>query len=301
MSKRIIPLLLILAAACSPLIPNSPSLSADLTAAEGDVRVRQAAAEDFIAAKPVLALYVGSEVHTLEDGRAQLDFSSGTIVRLSPRTRFTLADNRPQPDGLWTRLRLEAGELWIILRGGQLEVETPAGLSAVRGSLMSTAFDENAGDTRVTCLEGHCQVQTPGGTVDLTAGEAALLPADGSPPQKSPMTPEDYARWLSFNPEAAEVIPATPTPTPAPSATPTAHPAFTPTVAPSPTSAAACLVTTGFADGVVNLRSCPALSCAVLATAPEGASLPILSSPAGDWLQVRWQDTLGWIHQRYCP
>lgn len=301
MKKIIFAAVLLLLTGCAtavPVTPVPPSLSADLTEVEGQVLARPAAAHDFSPAEPVLTLPVYSQVETGEDGLARLDLSSGTIVRLSPMTLFTLEANQDQPAGLWTRIKLQTGEIWVILRGGTLEVETPAGVSAVRGSYMSTAFDASSGGTRVTCLEGHCQVQNENGTVDLTDGDAAVLPPDGGAPVKGKMTPEDYARWQEFNPEAAEVLPtATPSPTPQPTATPM------PTVTPTPTQSAwtDCTVSTGLVDGMVNLRTCADLSCAVIGTVHEGELLQREAlSGNGLWEKVLWQGQEGWIYSRYC-
>ncbi len=289
-----------LLAACATNVPVTAvprQEPAYLMEAEGGVQVRPAGEAGFAPAQPVQTLPVYSQVETMADGLARLDLPTGTIIRLSPRTLFTLADNQPQQnETLWTRLRLEAGEVWIILRGGQLEVETPSGVSAVRGSLMSTAYDDASGSARVTCLEGHCQVETEQGAVALQAGEAAVLPADGGPPEKGLMTAEDYARWQEFNPEAAEFLP-TPSPTPAPTQTATPTP-----LPPTPTPPAICRVTTGFADGYVNLRSCPDLTCDVLVVVPDGDEAVIQAVSAdANWVRVIWQGLDGWLRASYCP
>lgn len=305
MKKFFVLLFALLTTACAASIPVTPvpeSLAADLTEASGTVLARPAQAPDFVAAQPVLRLPVYSQVQTGEDGLARLDFSSGTIVRLSPNTLFTLQVNQQSEAGLWTRLKLQVGEVWVILRGGTLEIETPAGVSAVRGSYMSTRFDEKSGGTRVTCLEGHCRVENESGVVELRDGEAADLPPGGGAPVKGKMTPEEYARWQEINPEASEVLP-TATPTTTPTATPTPVPTATPTVTAAPTQAAwaACTVTTGLVDGIVNIRACADTSCGVIGFVREGETLQRDTlSDDGLWEKVRWQEQEGWIYSRFC-
>jgi hypothetical protein len=62
-------------------------------------------------------------------------------------------------------------------------------------------------------------------------------------------------------------------------------------------------VHTGLADGRLNLRACPGLSCAVLAVLAESDRLELLPpypTPAA-WLHVRTSGGLtGWISAHYC-
>ena len=150
----------------APRTPSAPAPSATLTAPsfvpapppevfalipelQGGVEAKQPGDAGFLDAFVGMTLPSLSQVRTLEDGRARLDLSTGTIVRVTPNSLFTLAVKNPDPANLWVRFQLSVGQLFIILRGGSVEVETPYGVATVRGSFMSVFIDQKTGDALV--------------------------------------------------------------------------------------------------------------------------------------------------------
>lgn len=172
-----------------------------------DVQARITAEADLKPAVPGDQLQVGGQAKSGETGRARLDLQpDGTILRLAPNTLFTLQALETQAEAPFSRLRLMLGKLWVILNGGSLEVETPYGVAAVRGSYLSVAFDETQGMV-VTCLEGHCSLSNPAGTVELTDGQTASITQPNMPPAlPQPMQPEDYQEWERASPEAMKLL-----------------------------------------------------------------------------------------------
>ena len=137
----------------------------------------------FEAATTDFFLEVNDQVLTGEDGRARIDISDGTIIRLSPLSNFVLTAMEDTEQGTLTRLELNIGRLWIILKGGVVEVDTPSGLASVRGSYLHVWVDPLTGETNVTCLEGECTLGNEGGIVSLVAGQTAVSEAWGKPPR----------------------------------------------------------------------------------------------------------------------
>ncbi|MBI4770021.1 MAG: FecR domain-containing protein, partial [Chloroflexi bacterium] len=181
----------------------------------------------------------GGQVRTLENATARLDFSEGTIVRLAPRTTFTIEKLEVVGGNFLTRLLLQAGKIWIILRGGEMDVDTPVGVASVRGSYLSVEVVENEDGTNtifITCLEGDCTLKPGGGeAVQLSDGQTGFITGDpttklAGPAQVGVMSPEDLNDWLQQNPEATVVVPSvtplvrTRTPSGVASATPTRTP-----------------------------------------------------------------------------
>ncbi len=212
--------------------PSIPDLTATLSEVEGQALARQLDQESFEDAFNGLVLEPKGQVSTLADGRARVDFSTGTLVRVGPHSTCTLETVEEHPTGIFTRLQLTLGEIWIILNGGEVEVDTPAGLATVRGSHMNVKIEETTQAVRVTCLSGRCEVTNPAGHIVLGAGQAAQILNDAVPPKAEPMTDSDIARWLKVNPEASAVIPsqAPATDIPTPSTTPTPMAQATPTI-----------------------------------------------------------------------
>jgi LysM repeat protein len=172
---------------------------------------------------------------------------------------FTLQMIESRPDGLFTRLRLSAGELWIILTEGELNVETPSGLAAVRGSFMHVTVEPATGAAMTDCLEGDCAFNNNGGAVPLVAGQNAFASDANTSPQRGRMNAADVARWTSVNPEAENVLPdLTETvralemsETPLASATPTTT--FPPTITFTPSPSATATVCPPLPEGWVTM------------------------------------------------
>jgi hypothetical protein len=201
------------ASATATAAPPEPSaLSALLSEIIGRVETKQANQEKFTPAGTSSFLDENGQAMTGSDGRVRLDLSTGTIVRLAPDSLFTLVSNEPADGSLKTRIQLAIGSLFVILNGGSLEVETPTGTAAVRGSFMSVSFNPYDGQVRITCLEGHCSLKSSGGSVEITAGQTAVITGAGLPPQVGEMIDTDIQMWLDANPEAKIMVDALPQP-----------------------------------------------------------------------------------------
>lgn len=231
-------------AACSTQTTTPSPLSAAVKELSGTVNIKQPGATDFAKATGDSVLQQNGSMQTGADGRVRLDLSTGTIIRMSPSSLFTLTANDQSNGSLSTKLNLDLGRIFIVLNGGSLEVKTPSGVASVRGSYMMVEVDPNTQDVYVTCLEGHCGAGNDAGNVDFTSGQKTILfhrdPATGqyTPPGVQPMTPEDYQKWLDENPEAKVIIDeANGTLTAlAPTATFTPSPTATLTSTPTPTA-----------------------------------------------------------------
>ena len=253
LKKQILTLLLLCAfviGACKPKAVASAPLSAALSDLTGRVEAKQADQETFAPATTDSTLEINGQIQTGDDGRVRLDLTSGTIIRVSPSSIFTLTSNDEIEGGLATKIKLTFGKIFIILNGGSADVETPSGVASVRGSYMKVEVDPETLTVYITCLEGNCSASNPAGIVNFTGGEKAILfqkdPVTGNwtIPNVEPMTPEEFQEWLDENPEAQEVfnqamatITALAQPTEPPSAT---VPAATETPVPATEVANAC-------------------------------------------------------------
>ena len=236
--------LLLLTSACGTQPVTASPLTGSLSELSGTVESRASSQADFHAVTNGEVLQPNGQVQTGADGRARLDLSSGTIVRVAPSSLFTLESNEPAQGGLATKLKLELGRIYIILNGGSMDVETPSGVASVRGSYMMVEINPVTHDVIATCLEGNCSA----GGMDFTSGQKITFPYDSATggylaPRLENMNDEDFQKWLDDNPKARQVLDlvlaaqptATPTPVPPP-----VDPTFTPTPVTS-SQATACL------------------------------------------------------------
>ncbi|MBM3150703.1 MAG: FecR domain-containing protein [Chloroflexi bacterium] len=273
----ILPALLL--AACNGLVPaDGPLWAASLSELAGLVEIKNPGQAAFVAASDGMVLQIQGQVRTGEDGRARLDLSTGTIIRVAPQTLFTLESNDESGGSLFTRLVMEAGRIWVSLHGGSLEVETPSGLASVRGSYLSVWVDPLTNDVWVTCLEGWCQAENPAAALDMIAGEGAILyefnldsNVPPPPPELRYLTQEEIDEFVANNPEAQQVmgaviatasaLPFLPSRTPKPTATDKPD---EPTKTPSPTAT-------------------PPAECFHLLSPLDGASLPVTGELLLQW------------------
>jgi hypothetical protein len=179
------------------------SLTAVLNEVQGNVEMRPDAESEFQVASNGQILQVKGQVITYESARARIDLSSGTIVRLAPLSSFTLESI----NGTASRFKLDLGQIWIILKGGSLDIDTPSGLASVRGSYMGVVVDL-IGGVRVTCLEGNCLFENNAGQLRMVAGQAASANSMDDSPVGGMMDYADALDWMENNPGVEAIMPA---------------------------------------------------------------------------------------------
>jgi hypothetical protein len=176
-----------------------------LSELSGDVSSRQAD-EEFTKSADGDVLYLNAQLKTGTDGRVRLDFADGTIVRIGPSSLFTLEDMKESEDGVLKRLYLEFGQVWVVLTGGELEVDTPSGVASVRGSYLSVWQDAETGETYATCAEGICAMMSGDVEIVFTAGQTALVSGPGELPLPGIMSLEEFRLWWEINPELLLIL-----------------------------------------------------------------------------------------------
>ncbi|TAK14080.1 MAG: hypothetical protein EPO32_03180 [Anaerolineae bacterium] len=184
--------------------------TAALDELEGVVETRSTETDSFKSAVRGDLLAPNAEVRTGEDGKARVKLDpEGTSIRLGPNSHLRLETLSPSAADAQTRLELFIGQVWVVLNGGSLDVDTASGLATVRGSMMSVGFDPILGDMTITCLEGLCSVGNAFGVTDLIAGQATNIPGAGQPPNPSrPMSPDELDQWRLEVPESGPAFEA---------------------------------------------------------------------------------------------
>jgi hypothetical protein len=170
-----------------------------------DVKTRVRISDDYQPAMAGVELPVGGQALTGEPGKAKLDLvPDNTIVRLGPRTEFTLQELNHEPQSFFSKLKLAMGQLWIILRGGEMQIETDIGVASVRGSFMGVVFDPEKRIMTAVCLEGVCSLSNDLGTTNLTSTQSSdIIGENNAPSSARPLSEDEYRKWQENNPEAA--------------------------------------------------------------------------------------------------
>jgi hypothetical protein len=210
---RVVSILAVLLSACK--LPDRPAndpavLSAKLSEVEGKVKIRPGANGEFITAGDGQVLGSNGEVLTQENGTARIDLSTEGIIRVAPLTFFTLEDADKGDADSPTRIKLDIGQVWIIARGGALEVGTPGGTVTVEKAYLGVVVGLG-GDVQITCFKGPCNFENESGKLALDAGQwIAVLGKVQDQEQKidsGMMVKADLDAWVAANPEAADVLP----------------------------------------------------------------------------------------------
>lgn len=221
-------LTLLLSAAFTPPIPEGPlpvqnsshsniqtnspvtgAFLATISPVQGEVFWREETDKDWDAILNEQGLDSGNQVLTRLEGRARIEYFDGIIVRVGPHTLFTVSEQtQTQELNLISRIRLLMGQIFIKhgegYYHGKFEIETPSGLAAVKGTMMSVQVTAD-GQTLVTCLEGICSLSNDKGLVTLTAGQGASIEEEDQPPQFAEIEDWQLNDWFQHDPETINV------------------------------------------------------------------------------------------------
>lgn len=111
---------------------------ADLKITADSVQIKQKGKSTFADAKDGQALKQGDTVKTDADGRAEIDYTDGSITRLAGSTIFTISKLTNERGGRQTQGTLSVGETWNraakVSETGSFEVKAGGTTAAVEGT-----------------------------------------------------------------------------------------------------------------------------------------------------------------------
>ena len=191
-----------------------------LSSVNGKVRISQG---DQVLAEPALAntpLFEGTQVATSDDGRAEIQFEDGSMVRISPGSALTLAVLRQQGDSADAEILVQSGLVYFELQGeseaGQLRVRFGDSVVTADGpSVLRVNLDNPPGELAVFSGNAHL-VRGSALALDLHGGESVAL--EGAGPSRynlaESVEPNSWDAWnadrdQAMNAEAAARTDAT--------------------------------------------------------------------------------------------
>ena len=180
-----------------------PGRAVRLSSVDGQVQISQG--NDVIADHAVAnaPLFEGSRVATAEDGRAEVQFEDGSVVRLTPNSSLMLKVLSGQGDTGEAEVQLLSGLGYFEIRGGG-----QAGAMRIRfgDSVLTTSgftvlrinFDSPPGELAVFSGNAHLE-RGQRLTVDLSGGESVSLSGgDGTHyDQTESIEPDSWDSWNS--------------------------------------------------------------------------------------------------------
>jgi hypothetical protein len=136
---------------------SSSSALANLKVTADNVQVKAKGKSSFVAAKDGQALKQGDTVKTDATGRAEIDYTDGSLTRLGGSTVFTISKLTNDRGGRQTQGTLSVGETWNraakVSETGSFEVKAGGTTAAVQGTaFVAKCVPSNDGTPQqVTC------------------------------------------------------------------------------------------------------------------------------------------------------
>jgi hypothetical protein len=151
------------------LLGSSPAQASftTLSIISGTVEVRDEGTDEFRPAEDGETLEVGDSVRTRPDSRALITFFEGSTLEMEPETEVTLESLEGEEEGgFFTKIGQSIGVTWHRVveftdGGSSYEVETPATVVAVRGTLFQVEVEAD-GTTTPDAIRGELAVRAQG-------------------------------------------------------------------------------------------------------------------------------------------
>ncbi len=119
-------------------VPAATTTLANLKITEDSVTIKQKGASDFVTAKDGQTLKQGDTIKTDAAGRAEIDYTDGSLTRLAGSTVFTISKLTNERGGRQTQGTLSVGETWNraakVSETGSFEVKAGGTTAAVEGT-----------------------------------------------------------------------------------------------------------------------------------------------------------------------
>ncbi len=200
--------------ACNPAAPVEPR-TARVSEIVNVVEARLSEQQPFGPASIGLTLRANGQVKTGAISKARVDFSEGSIVRLSENTLLTVEELDANPGDPISRFQLTLGKIWVSVFNRKFELQTPVGVATVRGSfavfevVYDRPNDPNSARLIVDCLEGDCAAKNDFTDARFGNLERVVVTRQQRDilPEVSP--PERLREFLNNNPnpESQRIVP----------------------------------------------------------------------------------------------
>jgi peptide/nickel transport system substrate-binding protein len=190
MCKKLLLILVLSVLVASTSVGCAPSTLTILSITEGDVFVMKAGTGNWIEAQVGMSLEPGDSVRTGDNSSAEITFFEGSTMELEAGTEIEIASLEIAGEAGVTAVTVEETIGSMIFRvtkivdpASRYEVETPAGVVAVRGSVVQVYVIED-GTTWATNLEGDIWAVAQGVELQVPQGQQCII-SPGQPPTLS--------------------------------------------------------------------------------------------------------------------
>jgi uncharacterized repeat protein (TIGR01451 family) len=196
MRKKLLPIVIVSIVAVSVVVaaillhwgrePSTPSTLTILSMTEGNVSVMKTGTDSWIEAQVGMSLEPGDTVKSGNSSNAKITFFDGSTIELEAGTQIEVVSLGISDTGSTTiKLKQTIGNTIsrvtkLVDSASSYEVETPACVAAVRGSVMLVNIIED-GTTWVTNQEGNIWVIANGVELQIPEGRKCIIISGQSP------------------------------------------------------------------------------------------------------------------------
>jgi hypothetical protein len=169
-----------------PVIAQTAEQIVKIKTTVGSVEIRSANSSSWKAARVGMIVKTGWDVRTLIESSAELEYASGTLLRIGENSVLTLSSLAADPKNSTTRtsVKVSTGQVWGNIRkltstNSKFNFETPTAVASIRGTRLGLKVGR--GKTAVDVYEGEVEVhnRSSGRSVRITRENRAVV-AEGS-------------------------------------------------------------------------------------------------------------------------
>jgi Flp pilus assembly protein TadD len=184
---------------CEPVL-------ARVISAQGEVELKHAGRSGWHEADAHTVLCPGDSLRAGSHARAAISFANESVIRLDALTTLTFPEATSAP-GQRPLLQLMEGIIHLLSREPMgLQVDTPFVNAAVEGTEFVVASGKDRANVLV--LEGRVQATNALGSVEVHAGEQAMVTQGAAPYNIIVAHPFDAVRWALYYPPVITLSPA---------------------------------------------------------------------------------------------
>jgi len=217
----------------------------------GVVEVQGPGEQGFVVVSGEMEVPVGTVVRTGDDGRGQVVYPNGTVIRVDFGSEMAVEKFVQEPFNVL--VKIDRGRVWSrvakLLGKESFETDTGTVIASVRGTSYGHAIMSDGRDTIIVArgeVNNEC-VDGETGTSLMVGEKVSMGCTAGEVPGPRLLTEaEKQDEWYVFNQQQDKLLDErfgvgtyddAPSPTPVPTAKPTVKPTLKPTATPEPTAA----------------------------------------------------------------
>jgi hypothetical protein len=168
-------------------VPKPGQEVAQITALEGNVRLKPNASEAWEEARRQARLHVGDVVQTEPRSGAEIQFNTGSLVRVRPDSVVYLGGSAESSQAAW---RVQSGRVNFSVGDQATEIVTPTARTKAGQNAAGNIDVGEGGDTGVRIFAGEAEIETTQGQrITLAQNEAIQVDSAGKAGSKVALPP----------------------------------------------------------------------------------------------------------------